>query len=209
MRKKKIISGNYFNKYKSKNILVKFVMKKYFKTLQKLIGKTSKNKILDLGCGEGEIIRFLIKRYNVQRVTGIDIDPVIINNLKKEHPSFKFYKLFLDENIKIKGIYDLSLCLEVLEHIPNYKKAIKNISTINTKKLIISVPNEPFFRLANIFRLKYLSSLGNTPGHVNNFSYFKFKKLIRQNFKNKRITFKCCYLWLFAVIENKKCYKKK
>ena len=47
--------------------------------------------------------------------------------------------------------------------------------------MIITVPNEPLWRILNILRFKYLKDFGNTPGHVNHFSKEKLKKIIYEN----------------------------
>ena len=197
----KKITGNYFNKYDSSNPLVKFVMSRYFSTLSSFIEDIEIESILDLGCGEGHIIKFLEDKLDTFYLKGYDIDKKLIDELNNHYKKYDFEVSFLDSDFKEEGSYDLTLLLEVLEHIKDYKKVLSNLKKINTKHLIISVPNEPFFRLANISRLKYLKRLGNTPGHVNNFTYFYFKKLIKKNFPNSDISFKTCYIWNFAFIK--------
>ena len=72
------------------------------------------------------------------------------------------------------------------------------------KYLLISVPNEPFFRGSNLARLQYVKKLGNTPGHVNNFTYLEFRRLIKTYFKDDLIEFKICWIWNFAFIKRSK-----
>jgi 2-polyprenyl-3-methyl-5-hydroxy-6-metoxy-1,4-benzoquinol methylase len=212
-----IITGNYYDKFSSKNIFVRFVINRYLKTLNECISRKKIDNVLDLGCGEGKIVDIILKKYDIKHLTGIDIDDRLLKDLKNKYPKHlknkypkhlknkypkhTFKKILLDKKFNLNRKYDLVLCLEVLEHIKEYKKVLKNISKIRSNKIIISVPNEPFFRLANISRLKYLKSFGNTPGHINNFSFPKFKKIIQSIFKEKKIKFKICYIWLFAIIE--------
>ena len=46
--------------------------------------------------------------------------------------------------------------------------------------LIISVPREPIWRILNLARLRYATSLGNTPGHVQHWSSRRFVALVSE-----------------------------
>lgn len=198
---KETITGNYFNKYKSKNPLVKFIMGKYFNTLFKCLDDLKFKTVLDMGCGEGEILKVLKDKHPKIKGLGLDIDRHMIKQIKI--PDFTFDTKYLDTDSFSVDAYDLVLCLEVLEHIENYELALKNLNKINTKALVISVPNEPFFRLSNLLRLKYIHRWGNTPGHVNNFTITKFKRIIRTHFNNDSIEFYNSWIWNFALIKRK------
>lgn len=200
-RKNQNRAGNYFNKYGSNNSLIKYVVNKYLNTLNYFLEQIKVEKVLDLGCGEGAIIKFLKNKYKNIYIKGYDIDNALIKNLKQKFPGHDFKIGYLEKDLAESQEYDLVLCLEVLEHIQEYKQALENIKRIKTSYLIFSVPNEPFFRFANLARLKYLKRLGNTPGHLNNFTYFQFKKLIKQTFLNHEINFKNCLIWNFAFVK--------
>lgn len=198
--KNKIITGNYFDKYHSKNPLIRHAVNKYLAALGGFLDKIKMEKILDLGCGEGEIIKFLKQKYKPAYVKAYDIDVGLLKDLKKQFPSYDFEIRYLEKDLVEHEEYDLVLCLEVLEHIKEHKQALTNIKKIKAPYFIFSVPNEPFFRLANLARFKYVKRLGNTPGHINNFTYSQFKKLIKQTFPNSQINFKNCLIWNFAFL---------
>lgn len=65
---------------------------------------------------------------------------------------------------------DLVLCLEVLEHLSNPAGALQELARISKGFVIISVPREPVWRMLNLARGKYVSGLGNTPGHIQHWS---------------------------------------
>ncbi|MBU0569568.1 class I SAM-dependent methyltransferase [Patescibacteria group bacterium] len=46
--------------------------------------------VLDVGCGFGEMAKFLKKRYKIVSYTGVDIVPEFINEAKKFHPDCEF-----------------------------------------------------------------------------------------------------------------------
>jgi len=49
--------------------------------------------VLDIGCGFGEMAKFLDKRYENVSYTGIDIVPEFINNAQESFPHHKFYEM--------------------------------------------------------------------------------------------------------------------
>jgi len=62
--------------------------------------------------------------------------------------------------------YDLTIACEVLEHLEDPGQALTEIDRVTKQSVLISVPQEPMWRILNMARGKYWSDLGNTPGHV-------------------------------------------
>ncbi len=96
-------------------------------------------KILDVGCGGGIICEPLARLG--AKVTGIDFVP---NNIKAAKIHSKKNKLKIKyiyndiEKSKLNGKFDLILMFEVLEHLDNWKKTIKNIKkNLNKNGMII------------------------------------------------------------------------
>ena len=96
-------------------------------------------KILDVGCGGGIICEPLARLG--AKVTGIDFAP---NNIKAAKIHSKKNKLKINyinkdiEKSKLDEKFDIILMFEVLEHLDNWKKTIKNIKkNLNKNGLII------------------------------------------------------------------------
>jgi trans-aconitate methyltransferase len=195
-----VITGNYFDKYGSANPLVRWLVRQYLETLYGLLERHPVAAVLDAGCGEGEIVRRIVERYDPPRLVGLDIDSRLIEHLRCEYPDHDFRTGTLEDYYDSEP-YDVVLCLEVLEHIPDYRAALNALGRLSTRRFIISVPNEPFFRLANVARLRYLSRGGNTPGHVNNFTARRFGALLRDAFPDALIDTHQCYIWSFGHVE--------
>lgn len=83
-----------------------------------------KSKVLDVGCGEHKIIRSAV---------GVDIYPY----KDTDKISYAENLLFKDES------FDSAVMLEVIEHLKNPEKAIKEIHRVLKKngQIIISTPN--------------------------------------------------------------------
>ena len=69
-------------------------------------------------------------------------------------------------------------CLEVLEHLDDPDAALAEICRVSKRWVITSVPREPVWRALNLMRLKYVSGLGNTPGHLNHWSKGRFTRFV-------------------------------
>ncbi len=117
--------------------------------LDQINNRNIKNlKILDVGCGGGIICEPLARLG--AKVTGIDFAP---NNIKAAKIHCKKNKLKINyiykdiEKSKLDQKFDLILMFEVLEHLDNWKKIIKNIRRNLNKdgKIIISTINRNFF----------------------------------------------------------------
>ena len=76
------------------------------------------------------------------------------------------------------GEFDLVLAIEVLEHIPQPERALKEIARVCKGHVVFSVPLEPIWRIGNMARGRYIGQLGNTPGHVNHWTGKGFQRTV-------------------------------
>jgi len=189
IKEKSVVIGNFFNKYESKNPIVKWIMNGFTSNLNELVSSVSPKTINEIGCGEGYwTIHWSQKGYLAR---GSDFSKSAISlakiNAKNHGVDTSIFKVSSIYNLSKKDEADLIICCEVMEHLENPEKALLCLQKITSKFIILSVPNEPLWRFLNILRGKYLLSLGNTPGHVQHWSRKEFVKLISENFKVLRI----------------------
>ena len=119
-------------------------------------------KILDVGCGGG-IICEPLARLGAE-VTGIDFAP---NNIKAANIHAKKNKLKINyfykdiEKSKLKEKFDIIVMFEVLEHLDDWKKTIKNIRKNLNKngKIIISTINRNL--LSKLFAIDIAENILN------------------------------------------------
>lgn len=185
-----IVVGNNFDKYASKNPLVKWMMNGFHSALEDLVNKAKPETIHELGCGEGYwAIEYALKGFVVR---ASDFSEQIVDVAKKNAKNVGLSA----EMFSVRSIYDVTaaedkadliVCCEVLEHVDDPAKALAALRDLGAKDLIISVPREPIWRALNLARLKYVRDFGNTPGHIQHWSKSQFVTLINQYFEIKDV----------------------
>ncbi|MFA5142307.1 MAG: methyltransferase domain-containing protein [Candidatus Woesearchaeota archaeon] len=198
----KNIAGNYCDKENSKNPIIKYLNNSFKNMVSQLAKKTNAKNMLDIGCGEGYITNHLYNELNPLKIQGMDLEESAIKKARILHPMIDFntgniYNL----NSEFKK-YDLVIANEVLEHVEYPEQALDQLQKTTNRYCIISVPNEPFWSMANLLRLKYVSDLGNTPGHVQNWTRGQFRRLLYKYF-DKIEMHTCGGLWNIALCEIK------
>ena len=119
-------------------------------------------KVLDVGCGGGIICEPLARLG--AKVTGIDFAPnnIIAAKIHSKKNKLKINYINKDiEKSKLDEKFDIILMFEVLEHLDNWKKTIKNIKKNLNKNglLIISTINRNL--LSKIFAINIAENILN------------------------------------------------
>ena len=185
-KKDGIVIGNHYDKYNTRNPVARRMVAGFDRSLSELVEHAAPKSIHEVGCGEGYwSLRFLGKGIPVRGTDfSRDVIQIAKNNAASEGRSADIFE--------VKSIYDLDpavdsadvvLCCEVLEHLEEPEKALERLMAISRRELILSVPNEPLWRILNVIRGSYLRDWGNTPGHLNHWSPGKFKKFISSRFR--------------------------
>jgi len=85
---------------------------------------------LDYGCGEGRYLAVLKEFFPQMRLAGCDISEVGLRLAKKHHP-FAEFRLMRDETTDFPDrSFDLVISVEVLEHVGDVTKSVKEISRL-------------------------------------------------------------------------------
>lgn len=171
-------SGNY-KKYTSKNPLMGVVTSRFMKALSETVAPLEKvDSVIDIGCGEG----FIVNCLNRPGITGVDISKKAVQIAKRKNPGCNFCAGSIYDLSFKKDSFDLVIATEVLEHLENPDRALKEIKRISKDYCIFSAPNEPYFRTMNFLRGKNLTRFGNDIEHLQNWSSGEFVKLLGTHF---------------------------
>ena len=175
-------------KYQKANVLTAFIIKRFFKSLAKVIQGGQYKSILDVGCGEGvPLLNIFSELQSNNSISGVDFDEIKLLMIKNNIPQGNFVKGNI-YNLSYKSkTFDLILCLEVLEHLSSPEIALEEIKRVSSHDILFSVPNEPLWSFLNLVRLKYIRNFGNTPGHCQKWSSCNFQKLVERYFKIKLV----------------------
>jgi 2-polyprenyl-3-methyl-5-hydroxy-6-metoxy-1,4-benzoquinol methylase len=106
-------------------------------------GEMEHPTVLDVGCGDGEMLRFLHAHFPHWLKRGVDICQRTIERNMVESPGFK-YDLANAETMSLTDVADVVWCGETLEHLDNPGGAVDNMARALRPGgyLICSVPNE-------------------------------------------------------------------
>lgn len=170
-----------FIKHTSKNPIQKLLINNFYSSLTSLAKPLLPQTILDAGCGEGFTMDKLDKNGIGKKIEGIEYSKNAILLGKKLFPNLIFkegnaYNLPYKDNS-----FDLVVCTEVLEHLAEPSKVMKELLRTSKKYVLISVPNEPFFMLGNLLRGKNLLRLGSDPDHINHWTIRSFQNFLKKN----------------------------
>lgn len=124
----------------------------------KIIKGCDFKSVIDVSCGGGHLLAEFRSKYPELKLAGTEfIETAVIENSRR-YPSINFLKLDITEG-SLNECFDLVLCIDVLEHINDDIKALKNLRKITGKFLVIGVP------IGNVSKSERLSL-----GHVHGYS---------------------------------------
>lgn len=184
-------------KYHSSNPLMRYANQRFFKTVLKMLSGIDHGRILDAGCGEG-IVLDLINELPGNHC-GLEIDQERIHMALSYKIPFPFIQGNLHSLPFKEGVFDTVISLEVLEHVGDPQQALTELHRVTKKYILVSVPNEPWWRVGNMVRFKYLSDFGNTPEHINHWTLKSFKQFIETHFE--LIQVETPLLWTFILAQ--------
>ncbi len=153
-------------KYRSRNPVVRRLVARFLERVGDLVEAQRPRRILEVGCGEGIVIEYLTGRVPAVRFHGVELDTDALARGRARCPAAAFLQADAYALPFETGSYDLVLCLEVLEHLPEPGRALRELRRVARRGCLVSVPHEPFFRLGNFFRGKNVGRLGDPSDHV-------------------------------------------
>lgn len=166
-----------YEKFQTSNPVVRRLFDRFFDRVSAEIEASHPTRVLDAGCGEGETIERL-GPILPKPVQGVDLNPESVEFASARLPEHHFEVGDLTALRFEDSSFDLVLCLEVLEHIPEPGAALAEIARVSSSEIVLSVPHEPWFRLGSLARGNYLSGWGNHPEHVNHWNPRSFRRFL-------------------------------
>ena len=188
-------------KYVSKGRLARLTTGRFKRALASLLDQVRATEVFDAGCGEGLILKTLLQP-RFDQLYGADLDIDRLKYARQQQQGLRLLQCDL-QNIPLpNNAVDLVLCLEVLEHVGNPQASLAELHRVTRRYAILSVPNEPFWRMANMARGAYWSEWGNTPEHINHWSVSGFRRFIKPLFDEIQVI-NPAGVWTMLLAEKK------
>lgn len=123
------------------------------------------SRVLDAGCGEGQVAGWLLEAFPTVDLTGVDGRADALGAFRARNRGSRAVEGDLNALALPDDEFDLVVCTEVLEHLSEPRWVLRELGRVCAGYLFLTVPHEPFFRAGNLGRGRYVSRLGSTPGH--------------------------------------------
>lgn len=168
-----------FNKYTTTSRTEQWIVDRFLRTLDDVLPATRLQRALEIGVGEGHVSERVAAQHSQATLVGVDLP----------HPGLAcrwadrgVLGVFADGGRLPfpDSSFDLVLAIEVLEHVPEPGRLLTEMARVGSGHVVLSVPNEPLWRIGNMARGRYLKDWGNTPDHIQHWSRWSFVRMARQ-----------------------------
>jgi ubiquinone/menaquinone biosynthesis C-methylase UbiE len=161
-----VYSSENYTKYTHPNPLYQYTLSRFLHRLYALFCQTQAQSVLEIGCGEGFVLDYLVKRKPELKYTGVDLNSEAVKMARRITAPGIDYVCANGEQIPLPDKrFDLVIMSEVLEHVATPENVLAEALRLGNPYVLVTVPLEPYFRGVSdlLVRLK----LGHRPGHIN------------------------------------------
>ena len=120
----------------ARNMLIVGLIDKYFPEAR---------RFLEVGCGNGAVLRAIVRSRNWERVVGTELHPSGLVHARRRLPSVEFAQVDA-RDIPAESAFDLTGAFDVIEHIEDDEGVLRSLraATRNGGGTIIAVPQHPW-----------------------------------------------------------------
>ena len=94
------------------------------------------DRLLDVACGTGGHIEHLKRHYEVE---GADISPAMLDIASRRNPDVTFHLADMT-HLQLGTTFDAVICLRMLMHVPDWRKALAELCRVTRERLVIDYP---------------------------------------------------------------------
>lgn len=170
---------SFTGKYERSGRIGKLLISRFFSAAKNLLEPVlpDQAEVLEVGCGPGYSTDHIKRWEGVRHLVAGEPEDAVRALAERRNPDIKVLSESVYCLTHADDSLDCVIMLEVLEHLDDPEAALAELHRVTRGVVLISTPREPLWRTLNCARGKYLSSLGNTPGHIQHWSS---RGLIRQ-----------------------------
>lgn len=158
-----------YRKHTSSSAMQRALIDRFHSKIAGIVKSLEPETLLDCGAGEGFVSEIFLTEMPTLQITGFDVLPECVELARLRNPRANFstgsiYDIQQDDNA-----FDVAVAFEVLEHLHEPDKALAEIARVAKNYVVLSVPHEPFFCMANAARGKNrdITPKGSDPDHRN------------------------------------------
>jgi len=175
------MSSNY-RKHTAANPLQRALIDRFHRKIVAEVVALSPRTFLDAGCGEGFVARRILDAVPDITLTGCDVSGAALEIAASTNVGARFVAGSIVDLPFPDRSFDVVGCFEVLEHLPDDlpRRALSELARVSRRAVVLSVPHEPLFSLANAVRGKNLDvrPRGSDPDHKQFWSRSAFGVLV-------------------------------
>ena len=175
------MSSNY-RKHTAANPLQRALIDRFHRKIVAEVVALSPRTFLDAGCGEGFVARRILDAAPDIALTGCDVSGAALEIAASANVGARFVAGSIVDLPFPDRSFDVVGCFEVLEHLPDDlpRQALSELARVARQAVVLSVPHEPLFSLANAARGKNLDvrPRGSDPDHKQFWSRSAFGALV-------------------------------
>jgi ubiquinone/menaquinone biosynthesis C-methylase UbiE len=184
------VSSNY-RKHTAGNPIQRALIERFHRKIVAEIAALKPQTFLDAGCGEGFVAQRVLREVPGIALTGCDVSDAALAVAAGANPEGRFVAgsvvelPFADKSFEVVG------CFEVLEHLTGElpRQALAEMARVARRSVVLSVPHEPAFCLANAARGKNwdVRPRGSDPDHKQFWSRAAFGQLVGERFRVRKL----------------------
>ncbi len=184
------VSSNY-RKHTAANPVQRALIDRFHRKIVAEISALAPGSLLDAGCGEGFVAERVLRALPDIALTGCDVSDGALAVAARANPGGRFVPGSVVELPFPDHSFDVVGCFEVLEHLPDDvpRQALSEMARVARHAVVLSVPHEPLFCLANVARGKNLDvrPRGSDPDHKQFWTRSAFGKLAGEQFQVEKL----------------------
>lgn len=198
-----VVIGNHTQKYTATNPAIRWLTMRWVANLERIFEQIAEDsrgggRALEVGCGEG-VLADRMQRHNAE-VLALDLPDAGLRADWRRYHGPRFLHASADALPFTDGQFNLVVAAEVLEHLPDPAGGLAEMARVGHRHLVLSVPREPIFRSCNLVAGRYVSDLGNTPGHLNHWSTRSFVRFVSRVAEVREVSTPFPWTTVWAVL---------